>query len=149
MLQYLGKYTHRVAIFNHRIGEVKDDRVIFKWRDYKDGNIMKTMSFPVEEFMRGFLLHVIQKRFVKICFYGLLNNRNKKQMLINCRELLHETTSDDEIADKSPDTGETSMTGLSENDYLVCPECQKGKMFIVMVIEPDSFLKNTCRLDSS
>jgi len=149
VLQYLGKYTHRVAISNHRIIDVKDDRVIFKWRDYKDGNTMKTMSVSVEEFMRRFLLHVIPKRFVRIRFYGLLSNRNKKEMLIKCRELLHETTSDDETAEENPDTGETSMTGLIENDYLVCPECQKGKMFIVMVIEPETVLENTCRLDSS
>ena len=149
MLQYLGKYTHRVAISNHRIIDVKDDRVIFKWKDYKDGNTMKTMSVSVEEFMRRFLLHVIPKRFVRIRFYGLLSNRNKKEMLIKCRELLHETTNDDETAEENPDTGETSMIGIIENDYLVCPECQKGKMFIVMVIEPQPFLENTCRLDSS
>ena len=149
VLQYLGKYTHRVAISNHRIIDVKDDRVIFKWKDYKDGNTMKTMSVSVEEFMRRFLLHVIPKRFVRIRFYGLLSNRNKKEMLIKCRELLHETTNDDETAEENPDTGETSMIGIIENDYLVCPECQKGKMFIVMVIEPQPFLENTCRLDSS
>ncbi len=149
VLQYLGKYTHRVAISNHRIIDVKDDRVIFKWRDYKDGNTMKTMSVSVAEFMRRFLLHVIPKRFVRIRFYGLLSNRNKKEMLIKCRELLYETTSDDETAEKNPDTEESLIVGISENDYLVCPECQKGKMFIVMVIEPKTVLENTCRLDSS
>ncbi len=149
VLQYLGKYTHRVAISNHRIIDVKYGRVIFKWRDYKDGNTMKTMSVSVQEFMRRFLLHVIPKRFVKIRFYGLLSNRNKKKMLIKCRELLHEVTSDDEIAGKISDTEETSINGLIENDYLVCPECQKGKMFIVMVIEPEPVYENTCRLDSS
>ncbi len=149
VLQYLGKYTHRVAISNHRIIDVKDDRVIFKWKDYKDGNTMKTMSVSVEEFMRRFLLHVIPKRFVRIRFYGLLSNRNKKEMLIKCRALLHEDINDDETAEENPDTGETSMIGIIENDYLVCPECQKGKMFIVMVIEPQPFLENTCRLDSS
>jgi len=148
VLQYLGKYTHRVAISNHRIIDVKDGRVIFKWRDYKDGNRMKTMSVSVEEFMRRFLLHVIPKGFVKIRFYGLLSNRNKKEMLIKCRELLHDPTSDDETAEENH-TGESLMVGISENDYLVCPECQKGKMFIVMVIEPQPFLENTCRLDSS
>jgi len=149
VLQYLGKYTHRVAISNHRIIDVKDDRVIFKWRDYKDGNTMKTMSVSVEEFMRRFLLHVIPKRFVRIRFYGLLSNRNKKEMLIKCRALLHEDTNDDETAEENPDTGESLMVGISENDYLVCPECQKGKMFIVMVIEPETVLENICRLDSS
>ncbi|HDY90370.1 MAG TPA: IS91 family transposase [bacterium] len=149
LLQYLGKYTHRVAISNHRIIDVKDGRVIFKWRDYKDSNTMKTMSVSVQEFMRRFLLHVIPKRFVKIRFYGLLSNRNKKEMLIKCRAILHDASSDDETAGNISDTEETSMTGLSENDYLVCPECQKGKMFIVMVIEPETVLENTCRLDSS
>jgi len=149
VLQYLGKYTHRVAISNHRIIDVKDDRVVFKWRDYKDGNTMKTMSVSVQEFMRRFLLHVIPKGFVKIRFYGLLSNRNKKEMLIKCRELLHEASSDDKTAEGNPDTGESLMVGLSENDYLVCPECQKGKMFVVMLIEPDTVSENICRLDSS
>jgi len=149
VLQYLGKYTHRVAISNHRIIDVKDDRVIFKWRDYKDGNTMKTMAVSVQEFMRRFLLHVIPKGFVKIRFYGLLSNRNKKEMLTKCRELLHEASSDDETAEENPDTGESLMVGISENDYLVCPECQKGKMFIVMLIEPDIVSENICRLDSS
>ncbi len=71
-------------------------------------------------------------------------------MLIKCRALLHETTNDDdETAEENPDTEESLMVGISENDCLVCPECQKGKMFIVMVIEPQPFLKNICRLDSS
>ena len=111
---------------------------------------MKTMSVSVEEFIRRFLLHVIPKmRFVRIRFYGILSNRNKKEMLTKCRALLHEATNDDETAEENPDTEESLMVGISENDYLVCPECQKGKMFIVMVIEPVTVLENTCRLDSS
>ena len=149
VLQYLGKYTHRVAISNHRIIDVKDGRVIFKWRDYKDGNKMKTMSVSVQEFMRRFLLHVMPKRFVKIRFYGLLSNRNKKEMLIKCRELLHEASSDDETEEENPDTAESLMVGITENDYLVCPECQKGKMFIVMLIEPETISENRDRIDSS
>ena len=110
---------------------------------------MKTMSVSVQEFMRRFLLHVIPKRFVRIRFYGILSNRNKKEMLIKCRAILHDASSDDETTEENPDTGDSLMVGISENDYLVCPECQKGKMFIFMVIEPETVLENTCRLDSS
>jgi len=74
----VGKYIHRVAISNHRIIDVKDDRVIFKWKDYKDSGTMKTMSLRVEEFMR-------------IRFYGILSNRNKKEMLAKCRGLFDKT----------------------------------------------------------
>lgn len=149
VLQYLGKYTHRVAISNYRIVDVKDDTVMFKWRDYKDGNIMKTMYLPVAEFMRRFLLHVIPKRFVKIRFYGILSNRNKKGMLRSCRELLNDDSNTDESVNENPDTEQEVMTGLTEKDYLLCPECQKGHMIVVMVIEPETFLENTFRLDSS
>lgn len=149
VLQYLGKYTHRVAISNYRIVDVKDDTVMFKWKDYKDTGTMKTMSLPVAEFMRRFLLHVIPKRFVKIRFYGILSNRNKKEMLSSCRELLNDDSNTDESVNENLGTEQGIMTGLTEKDYFLCPECQKGHMIVVMVIEPEPFLENTCRLDSS
>jgi len=149
VLQYLGNYTHRVAISNHRIIDVRDGRVIFKWKDYKDSGTMKTMSLSIAEFMRRFLLHVIPKRFMKIRFYGILSNRNKKEMLRRCRELLHEATGDDKTGAENPDPEEPFMTCLTEEGYLLCPECQKGHMIEVMVIEPEPLLKNTFKVDSS
>jgi len=81
VIEYLGRYTHRVAISNKRIVSVKDGIVNFKWRDYKDKNKEKTMSLTVHEFIRRFLMHILPKGFFKIRHYGLLSNRNKKTKL--------------------------------------------------------------------
>ena len=78
VIDYLGRYTHRIAISNHRIVKFEDDRVSFRWRDYADGNKTKVMTLDADEFIRRFLLHVLPDRFVKIRHYGLLGNRCRR-----------------------------------------------------------------------
>jgi hypothetical protein len=80
VVEYLGRYTHRVAISNNRILDCKDGNVSFKWRDYKDNNKWKVMTITAQEFIRRFLLHVLPSRFIKIRHYGILGNRNKKKV---------------------------------------------------------------------
>ena len=77
VLQYLGRYTHRIAISNNRIVEVKDGKVSFRWRDYADGDKQKIMTLQAQEFIRRFLLHVLPPRFVRIRHFGLLANRSR------------------------------------------------------------------------
>ena len=77
VLDYLGRYTHRVAISNNRLLVLEDGRVSFHWRDYAAGSVLKTMTLEASEFMKRFLLHVLPKRFVRIRHYGLLSNRNR------------------------------------------------------------------------
>lgn len=77
VLQYLGRYTHRVAISDNRIIKVDNEKVVFKWRDYKDKNKEKVMSLKPNEFIRRFTMHILSDRFVKIRHYGILGNRNK------------------------------------------------------------------------
>ena len=77
VVEYLGRYTHRIAISNHRILSAKDGNVSFKWRDYKDHNKWKVMTLSAHKFIRRFLLHVLPSRFMKIRHFGILGNRNK------------------------------------------------------------------------
>jgi predicted Zn-ribbon and HTH transcriptional regulator len=87
VVEYLGRYTHRVAISNNRILSIDNGQVTFKWRDYRDINQWKIMTLSAFEFIRCFLLHVLPKGFMKIRHYGLLGNRNKTLKLTLCKQL--------------------------------------------------------------
>jgi len=88
VLRYLGCYTHRVAISNHRLVSLADGKVTFRWRDSAHKNKKRLMSISVEEFLRRFLLHVLPKRFVRIRHFGILSTRQRSVLLPLCRELL-------------------------------------------------------------
>ncbi len=91
VLAYLGAYTHRIAISNHRILSIQQNRVAFRYRDSADGNKQKVMYLDILEFIRRFLLHVLPRGFVRIRHYGLLANRNRKEKIERCRDLLAAT----------------------------------------------------------
>ena len=80
LIDYLGRYTHRIAIGNHRILKMEDDQVFFFWRDYADGNKKKIMKLEACEFIRRFLLHVLPEKFVKIRYYGLLEQKKRRDV---------------------------------------------------------------------
>jgi hypothetical protein len=88
VLHYLARYTHRVAISNHRLVAFHDDRVSFRWKDYAHGGKQKLMTLPADEFLRRFLLHVLPKGLVRIRHFGLFANRRRSAMLALCRSLL-------------------------------------------------------------
>jgi hypothetical protein len=88
VLDYVGRYTHRVAISNDRILDMEDAHVRFRWKNYQDHNRQKTMSLTADEFIRRFLLHVLPDAFQRIRYYGFLSNRYRKQKLQVCRQLL-------------------------------------------------------------
>lgn len=88
LLDYLGRYTHRVAISNHRLLSCENGQVRFTYRDRRDGDRRKTAVLPAEDFIGRFLKHVLPKRFPRIRHYGLLANRDKQQRIARCRELL-------------------------------------------------------------
>jgi hypothetical protein len=88
VLHYLARYTHRVAISNHRIVALADGQVTFRWKDYAHGSKQKLMTVTMEEFLRRFLLHVLPHGFVRIRFFGFLANRRRKTLLPLCRQLL-------------------------------------------------------------
>ena len=84
VIEYLDRYTHRIAISNNRILNIEDGNVTFKWKDYKDGK-QKIMTLTAEEFIRRFLMHVLPSGFMKIHYYGILSNRNKSTKLKRCQ----------------------------------------------------------------
>lgn len=88
VIRYLGKYTHRIAVSNHRIKKVTDTGVTFSVKDYKDHGSWKNITIPGKEFIRRFLMHVPPKRFVRIRHYGLLSSRKKKEKITLCRNIL-------------------------------------------------------------
>ena len=132
VLDYLARYTHRTAISNHRILDIDDATVRFRWRDYRDGNRNKIMALSAEEFIRRFLLHVLPLGLQRIRYYGFLANRYRKEKLARCRELLGMS-----IEPPSLDESDTprdyrdryeALTGISLRQ---CPNCHTGRMLII------------------
>src|SRR6478736_5813981 len=91
VLRYLGRYTHRVAISNHRLLSFDGNDVTFRWRDYAHGNKQKTMMVSADEFIRRFLLHVLPKGFVRIRHFGVMANYQRSESIVLCRKLLDMT----------------------------------------------------------
>jgi len=113
VLHYLARYTHRVAISNHRIVAVADGKVTFRWKDYAHGSKSRNMTVTAEEFLRRFMLHVLPRGFVRIRFSGFLANRHRKQLRPLCQRLLNCTPS------QPPQVAEDS--GIKPN--WLCPHC--------------------------
>ena len=99
VLNYLARYTHRVAISNHRLVAFQNDRVSFRWKDYAHGGKQKIMTVSADEFLRRFLIHVLPKGLVRIRHFGLLANRRRGNMLARCHALLgvYDSATDAEI----------------------------------------------------
>ena len=92
VLHYLARYTHRVAISNHRIVNLADGKVTFRWKDYAHKSKRRLMTVTAEEFLRRFLLHTLPRGFVRIRFFGFLANRRRRELLPLCRRLLEAGT---------------------------------------------------------
>jgi hypothetical protein len=121
VLHYLARYTHRVAISNHRIVNVADGKVTFRWKDYAHGGKQKLMTVTAEEFLRRFLLHVLPSGFVRIRFFGFLANRRRKTLLPLCCKLLQMT---------SPPDPADPITSSATHTAWRCPKCQ-GPMLLI------------------
>ena len=93
VLQYLARYTHRVAISNHRLIAFDGDKVTFRWKDYAHKNKKRKMTLSADEFLRRFLLHVLPRGFVRIRHYGFFAGRNRAELLPVCQRLLTEASS--------------------------------------------------------
>jgi hypothetical protein len=124
VLEYLGRYTHRVAISNNRLKELKDGQVSFNYKDYKHDDQHKVMTLSADEFLRRFLMHVLPDSFQRIRHYGLLGNRHRAENLARCRELLAMPTP---IPPPARDYRERCQQ-LTGHDPLQCPQCHRGKM---------------------
>lgn len=129
VLAYLARYTHRVAISNHRLLAIDDNRVTFSWRDYRDGARMKPMTLEAQEFIRRFLLHVLPDGFQRIRHYGFLANGHRRAKLAVIRRLL--TAAAPPTADNAEDLPERSAADASE--LPPCP-CCGGRMVIIEIL---------------
>jgi hypothetical protein len=128
VLDYLGRYTHRVALSNDRIVKVQNGEVTLSYRDRKDGDRKKTLILDAHEFIRRFLLHVLPDGFMRVRHFGFLANRAKKHALPQCRKLLGVNPALPEIPKKSAHDLLLELTGIDLNR---CPCCQKGTMIVV------------------
>jgi hypothetical protein len=139
VLHYLARYTHRVAISNHRIVNFADGKVTFSWKDYAHKGKQRLMTVTGEEFLRRFLLHTLPRGFVRIRFCGFLANRRRRELLPLCRQLLdvapltHSTT---------PAPCEPKISG-SWN----CPRCG-GTMALIERLTPKQIRRRAAERES-
>lgn len=132
VLEYLGRYTHRVAISNNRITDLADGKVTYKYRDYKDRNKNKLMTVGAHEFIRRFLLHILPDNFVKIRHYGILSNRNRSIKLKRCKEILGISTK----KTKEKISWQELLKELTGKDPRICPYCDIGRLVRKEILSP-------------
>jgi len=134
VLDYVGRYTHRVALSNDRLLDMENGEVRFRWKDYRDNNRQKTMTPTADEFIRRFLLHVLPDGFQRIRYYGFLGNRYRKQKLARCRLLLGMPDNDTQDSEPSSDYRDRyeKLTGSS---LWECPICHQGRMHVIGTLE--------------
>jgi hypothetical protein len=146
VLKYLARYTHRIAISNHRLVSVDERNVTFNWKDYAHGNRTRTLTLDGKEFLRRFLLHAVPRGFMRIRHFGLLANRGRTEYLEICRRLLYVPT------DTSADDGPASLaipTLAGVAGCPCCPACSRGRMIPGAYLSPLQLNRMTIHLDSS
>jgi uncharacterized protein (UPF0212 family) len=121
LIDYLGRYTHRVAIGNHRLLDCRDGQVRYTYRDRRDGDRRKVDELPAEEFLHRFLQHVLPDRFCRIRHYGLVANCVKSRRLAECRQLLGVRVP--AVVEKPPQTAAQWLLVLLGIDITQCPQC--------------------------
>jgi Putative transposase/Transposase zinc-binding domain len=135
VIDYLGRYTHRVALSNDRIVRFEHGQVSFRYRDSNDSDKIKLLSLNVFEFIRRFLLHILPNGFVKIRHYGILSNRSRRAKLQRCRELLGVQMEQDKEKTRR-ETWQELLARITGIDPRVCPHCGEGKMVLREVLLP-------------
>src|SRR5712692_6552416 len=132
VLQYLGRYTHRVAISNHRLVSFAEEKVTFRWRDSAHHNEQKLLTLSLDEFLRRFLLHVLPKGFVRIRNFGFLANRRRATLLPICFHLLG----------SAPQTEQDLAGSKDSSDSWLCPKCGGPMMVIERLTAGDIQLRS-------
>lgn len=128
VLAYLGRYTHRIAVSNHRIKSIDKGQVVFSYRDRGNNNRIRPMTLDAMEFIRRFMLHVLPYRFMKIRYYGFLANVCKKKAILLIRRLIGKYMEVKRFVDE---TAQEKMLRLTGRDILLCPQCRQGHMVFV------------------
>ena len=130
VLKYLARYTHRVAISNQRLVELRDGQVSFQYKDYADGQQTKVMKLTSSEFIRRFLMHTLPNGFVRIRYYGFLANRDRHQRLDQCRRLLGAPNLPTQPAEEVQISAEDSPCPSPTT----CPICRRRSLVIIDVV---------------
>lgn len=130
VINYLGRYTHRVAISNHRLVSVSEGKVTFRYKDRAHGDKQKTMTLSGEEFARRFLLHVLPNGFVKTRYYGFLANAVRDKSLALCRELL-DARGQPVAPLPAAESWQDLLNRLTGKDVTLCPSCQIGHLSVL------------------
>jgi hypothetical protein len=137
VLNYLGRYTHRVAISNNRLLNIDQGKITFCWKDYRDHDQQKTMTLEAEEFIRRFLLHVLPDGFQRIRHYGFLGHCHRQAKLALCRRLLGVVLTLTGVVqlEGKPDYHDVyeKLTGKSLRE---CPVCHRGHMVVIDILPP-------------
>ena len=135
VLDYVGRYTHRVAISNNRLLDIAEGKVTFRYKDYRQNAQQKTMTLEAGEFIRRFLLHVLPEGFQRIRYYGFLANRYRVEKLAHCRELLDMPAPEPPTFEAAKDYRERyeELAGSSLRD---CPVCHQGHMLVTQILPP-------------
>ncbi len=137
VIDYLSRYTNRIAISNDRLVSLADGKVTFRWRDRAHGNQSKFMTVGAVQFLRRFLLHVLPRGLMRIRHYGFLANSVRRRKIARCRDLL--AVSEKEIEGRSSQRAETwqeLLLRLTGRDVSRCPQCNKGRMEMSFEIPP-------------
>jgi len=135
VLKYLSRYTHRVAIANHRLVFVGNGVVRFRYKDYAAGSTTKVMELQAAEFLRRFLLHVVPPHFVRIRHFGLLANRTRQDKLTRCRQLLAVAAAAVVAAFPLRNT-ESAAAGPAPATAALCPACGVGRLRVIELLAP-------------
>jgi hypothetical protein len=135
VVDYLGRYTHRVALSNDRLVKLEGNQVTFRWRDSVDNNKIKLLTLEASEFIRRFLLHVLPDQFVKIRYYGILSHRSRKAKLLRCKTLLG-VVANEETEGVPKETWQDLLTRITGIDPTICPHCGKGRMIQREILLP-------------
>jgi Putative transposase/Transposase zinc-binding domain len=122
VLGYLARYTHRVAITNHRLVAFDQDQVTFRWKDYANGNKKRMMTLSAQEFLRRFLLHVLPRGFVRIRSFGFLANRHRAKLLPHCQRLL--------LDNPKPHALALTHSTLAQPACFRCPKCATPMLIV-------------------
>ena len=140
VLEYLGRYTHRVAISNNRIISIDNGRVTFTYRDRQRNSEIKKITLDANEFIRRFLLHVLPKGLMKIRYFGFLSHTNKKELIPLIRKLIDPEAT---LPVKISESINEMMLRLTGIDISCCPRCKKGKMIRIRKLPIADDLKSS------
>jgi len=142
VLDYLARYSHRVAISNDRLVKLENGTVSFRWKDYRNNNARRIMALQAGEFIRRFLLHILPDSFMRIRYYGFFCNRLRRKSLEQCLQLLSVPPPADRH-DPSSDNVSELYKRLTGQDAMRCPLCHEGRLVLFELLKPEP--ETNCR----